>query len=63
MKKDFERKFKEFARVLQMNLSDERMKKLVCSMARSVLTPKEGDAKPGEQGFRLQYTISNGVGM
>jgi hypothetical protein len=34
MKKDFERKFKEFTRVLQTKFSDERMKRSVHSLAR-----------------------------
>jgi hypothetical protein len=63
MKKDFERKFKEFTRALQTKLSDERTKRSVRSLARSVLTPKEGDTKPVEQGFRLRYTVSDGVGV
>jgi hypothetical protein len=36
MKKDFEQKFKEFTRVLQTKLSDERMKRSVRSLAQSV---------------------------
>jgi hypothetical protein len=63
MKKDFERKFKEFTRALQTKLSDERMKRSLRSLARSVLTPIPGNTKPVEQGFRLRYTVSNGVGM
>jgi GTPase SAR1 family protein len=53
MKKNFERKFKEFTRTWQTKLSDERMKRSVCSLARSVLTPKKGDTKPDDKGFRL----------
>jgi hypothetical protein len=63
MNKVFERKFMEFTIALQTKLSNERIRKSVRSMAESELTPKEGDTKPVEQGFRVQYTINNGVGM
>jgi hypothetical protein len=54
MKNDyFEWKFKKFTGALQTKLSKERIKKSVRSMAQSVLTPKDGDTKPIEQGFRL----------
>jgi hypothetical protein len=53
MKKDFERKFKEFTSALQTKISDERIQKSVRSIAWSALTPKEGDTKPVEQGFCL----------
>ena len=53
IKNVFEQKFKEFTRALQTKLSNERVKKSVCTVARSVLTPKEGDTKPVEQGFHL----------
>ena len=53
IKKNFEWKFKEFTRALQTKLKDERMKRSVPSLAWSVLTPKEGDTKPAEQGFCL----------
>jgi hypothetical protein len=63
MKKDFKRKFKEFTRVLQTKFSDESIKKSIRSIVQSVLTPQEGDTNPVEQGFRLEYTVSNGIVM
>jgi hypothetical protein len=45
IKKEFERKFEEFTRALQIKLSDERTKRSVCSAPKSVLIPKEGDTK------------------
>jgi hypothetical protein len=38
MKKDCERKFKDFTRALQTKFSEETLKRSVCSPARSVLT-------------------------
>jgi hypothetical protein len=63
MKKDFERKFKEFTRALQTKLSDERTKRSVRSLAKSVLIPKEGDTKPDGDGFHLRYTVRDGAGI
>jgi hypothetical protein len=56
-KKDFERKFREFTRALQTKLSNERLKRSVRSLPRSVMGPKEGDTKPDNEGFRLRYTM------
>jgi F0F1-type ATP synthase membrane subunit b/b' len=43
MKKDLEWKFKEFMRVLQTKVSDERIKRSVYSLSWSVITPIYGD--------------------
>jgi hypothetical protein len=56
-KKDYERKFREFTRALQTKLSNEQLKRLVRSLARSVMGPKEGDTKPYNEGFHLRYTV------